>query len=147
MQSIFYRFANHSDATKIKELLSENDLPNEDIDKHVSNFLLAEQPDRLVGIVGLEIERSEGLLRSLAISQAGRCQGIGSTLLKKNKSYARLKNVKEVYLLTTTAEKYFEKQGFKTITRDVVPEGIKGTKEFRNLCPSTAVCMVQQISR
>jgi amino-acid N-acetyltransferase len=60
-------------------------------------------------------------------------------------SYAHELGVKELYLLTTTAEKFFPKLGFDSIDRDNVPTPIQATEEFSSICPSTAVCMVKKL--
>jgi len=44
-------------------------------------------------------------------------------------------------LLTTTADGFFQKQGWKVIHRNEVPEKIKTSTEFASICPSTAICM------
>jgi len=54
---------------------------------------------------------------------------------------AREDGIDEVYLLTTTAEKYFPRFGFARTTRAAVPETVKESAEFRGACPDTAVVM------
>jgi amino-acid N-acetyltransferase len=49
--------------------------------------------------------------------------------------------VKALYLLTTTAERYFPSFGFATISRNEVPEPVRASAEFRNVCPVSAVAM------
>jgi amino-acid N-acetyltransferase len=58
---------------------------------------------------------------------------------------ARKKGLTTLYLLTQTAEKYFEKKGFEKIARDQTPHEVQQSKEFSHLCPSTAVAMKKQI--
>ena len=60
---------------------------------------------------------------------------------------AKLKGVLEIYLLTTTAEGFFRRNGFERIERKIVPEVIKQTTEFTSLCPSSAVCMKMETNR
>jgi amino-acid N-acetyltransferase len=147
MEGLHYRFAKKSDIPKISELLSANSLPFGDIDNHITNFLVVEEQDQLIGVVGLETIGNTALLRSLAVVRAERSKGIGLALIDRIKSYSLLNKIGELYLLTTTAEEYFEKRGFKKIDRDAIPEGIRNTKEFRSICPSTAVCMMQEIRK
>lgn len=49
--------------------------------------------------------------------------------------------MKELYLLTITAKKFFKKVGFDEIKRTLVPSVIQNTTEFKDLCPSSATCM------
>jgi amino-acid N-acetyltransferase len=43
-----------------------------------------------------------------------------------------------IYLLTTTAERYFPKFGFERIARDDVPATVRTSVEFTSACPSSA---------
>ncbi|MEQ8534295.1 MAG: tyrosine protein phosphatase, partial [Imperialibacter sp.] len=49
--------------------------------------------------------------------------------------------ITELYLLTTTASKFFERIGYKVADRNTAPDAIKNTSEFSDLCPSSAVFM------
>ena len=49
--------------------------------------------------------------------------------------------IEQLYLLTTTAEKYFYKFGFQAIDRVDVPKEILQTKEFKDICPLYAITM------
>ncbi len=51
------------------------------------------------------------------------------------------RGLREFYLLTTTAEEYFRKRGFKTIDRDEVHPQLLSSREFQGACPASAVCM------
>jgi len=55
--------------------------------------------------------------------------------------YAQSKNVPEVFLITDSAEKYFEKRGFMQVDRKNTPEGIAQTKQFSALYPLSAIVM------
>jgi amino-acid N-acetyltransferase len=55
--------------------------------------------------------------------------------------------VDELYLLTTTAEKYFPKFGFTRTTRSAVPDSLKSSAEFRGACPDTAIVMSRPIGK
>jgi len=145
VEDILYRFAEDTDIPMVRRFLSTVNLPYEDIDKHISHCLLAIKKDHLAGMVGIEIAGNTALLRSLAVDEIDRNKHIGSTLFDKIRSYAQLNDVKELYLLTATAAEFFERKEFKRINRDEVPEEIKRTEEFKNICPSTAVCMKREI--
>jgi amino-acid N-acetyltransferase len=47
----------------------------------------------------------------------------------------------DLYLLTETAETWFERRGYRTIERDAVPEPVRGSIELTTACSSTAVAM------
>ena len=48
-----------------------------------------------------------------------------------------------VYLLTTTAARYFPRFGFVETGRDAVPADVAATDEFRSACPASALAMVR----
>jgi N-acetylglutamate synthase-like GNAT family acetyltransferase len=135
-----------NDLQKIKALLVSCDLPSEDIEPHLSNFISAKIDDRIVGAIGFEELGKACLLRSFAVAPSYRSKGIGNELLNQIMTLARKHKIKESYLLTTTIAESCAKAGFKIIDRTNIPEIIQKTKEFSNLCPKTAVCMHRAIS-
>jgi amino-acid N-acetyltransferase len=54
---------------------------------------------------------------------------------------ARRLEVPAIYLLTTTAERFFPKFGFERIQRTDVPATVQTSIEFTSACPSTATVM------
>ena len=61
-------------------------------------------------------------------------------------AYARSREVKALYLLTTTAEGFYTKQGYQTMDRNAVPVVVRETTEFRSICSSTAKCMLKRLT-
>ena len=49
--------------------------------------------------------------------------------------------IREVYLVTEHAEKFFAACGFKTIDRDELPEPIETHPQITRECPATAPAM------
>jgi len=139
-------FAELKDEKYIEQLLSEADLPYNDVPNHISDFLLASINDVIIGVIGIEILGKFGLLRSLAVSPSKQGKGIGKLLCERMASYASLQEIRNLYLLTTTAESFFENLGFRKVARENLAEEIKSTEEFKNICPVSAVCMVKEIS-
>ena len=54
--------------------------------------------------------------------------------------------VRTVFLLTTTAERFFPKFGFEQITRDEVPETVRASVEFTSACPASAIVMRKRLA-
>lgn len=140
------RVALPDDLQDIKSLLESVSLPSEDIDDHQPDFLVLEYNETLIGTIGLEVYGPIALLRSLAVKKEYQFDGFGRMLYQKLILNAEGKGVKDIYLLTTTAEKYFSKKGFKRISRENVPEKIKNTVEFSTLCPKNSICMIKRLS-
>ncbi|MBM9548255.1 GNAT family N-acetyltransferase [Leptospira sp. 201903074] len=142
MNQIYLSQASVTHEGTIKSLLKRNNLPSEDILPNIlKDFFIAKTKEKIIGIIGLEIFEEIGLLRSLCVEETFRKKGIGFLLYKDLSIYAHSKGIRELYLLTTTAEAFFHRLGFVTVDRCIVPEPIRMTSEFRDLCPSSAVCM------
>jgi amino-acid N-acetyltransferase len=130
----------------IKSLLGDCGLPSDDINaSHWDNFFIIQDSGKIVGSVGLEICGEFGLLRSLALSESQRGQGLGTQLVEHIEEYARSKKIRSIYLLTTTADQFFTHLGYQTIVRKNAPEPVQETTEFRSICPVSAVCMFKQL--
>jgi len=146
MTTYSFAFATGSDATGVRQLLVECDLPNEDIQEHLDHFIVAKDGLKLVGVIGLQLLGGIGLLRSLAVATPYRNRGVGKALYTRLIAYARLRGITELYLLTLTAREYFSKVGFRIVDRATVPSEVSATREFRQLCPSTALCLAKELA-
>lgn len=133
------------DVPAITALLREASLPHEDFADHLAHFLVANQEGKVVGAIGFELHGADALLRSLVVSLVRRGGGLGGRLVEQLTAAARAQGVKRFYLLTTTAEAFFAKRGFRPSARLTVPAGIAATKEFNSLCPVSAVCMTRSL--
>jgi len=130
---------------QVLKLLKKVNLPTEGVKEHFKDFIVLKDSTKkntpVVGCVGLEIYKNYGLLRSLAVEPQLQSRGLGDALTDAILDYARTEELHKIYLLTTTAERFFLKKGFIKINREVVPDEIKQSKEFTSLCPDEAVCM------
>ena len=141
-----FEFADPSDEPQVRQLLAKCELPDKDITaSHLQHFLVVRHETNLAGVIGLELFGQCALLRSLAVKANVRGQGIATRLVEKVEKYARSHELESLYLLTTTAEGFFEKQGYCTTDRNNVPTVLKDTAEFKTICPSTAICMVKSL--
>jgi amino-acid N-acetyltransferase len=95
--------------------------------------------------VGLAIFDTIGLLRSLAVARDCRGSGVGKALVAEAEQYARSLGVNELYLLTTTAERFFERLGYSHTHRESAPDAIRQTSEFSDLCPCSAALMIKRL--
>jgi len=140
--SITYRDASPEDLPAIKALLAEARLPTADVGSDHQHFRVATRDGVVAGCAGLELyPPSSALLRSLAVYPALQGTGIGKALYGQVMREARSRHVVNVYLLTTTAEKFFSNAGFRQIAREEVPLAVRRSAEFGALCPASAVCM------
>lgn len=146
MQGVKIRSARPADFAAICELLRSQALPHEDLSKHLRTALVAERAGDILGSAALEIYGEYALLRSLAVAPALHGQGLGSLLTTRILRLARRQNVAYVFLLTTTASKFFPRFGFTPFPRAEAPASIRQTSEFQRLCPATAVCLVRRFA-
>jgi amino-acid N-acetyltransferase len=134
------------DFGQIKALLMACNLPTQDLVlEHLPQFLLLQDEGQLIGVVGLEVKHSVGLLRSLAVQAKFRGRGLGSQLVRHAESYAATIGVQTLYLLTPTAAQFFASLGYTGTNRQQVPAAIQATAGFATICPSSAVCMVKRV--
>jgi amino-acid N-acetyltransferase len=124
-----------------KTLLKSSGLPFEDLNYNDHILVGYYDDEELVGTGGLEIYEGYALLRSLAVKLGARGMSLGSAITKNLIEQAKKHNLKGIYLLTETAHGFFMLKGFKDVTRDQVPKGVKSSSEFSRVCPSTAACM------
>ncbi|HKR10355.1 MAG TPA: arsenic resistance N-acetyltransferase ArsN2 [Gemmatimonadaceae bacterium] len=139
------RKAKKADLPAVEQLLSSSNLPLDGVRAHFADFIVAEDTDGIEGVVGLERYDSVALLRSAVVAPDHRGSGIGRRLVEQALERAEEDGVDELYLLTTTAEKYFPRFGFETTTRATVPDELKASAEFRGACPDTAVVMKRRL--
>jgi N-acetylglutamate synthase-like GNAT family acetyltransferase len=58
---------------------------------------------------------------------------------------AKASGIRELYLLTTTAETFFAKRGFLRAPRDSAPPAIRATREFSGICPASSAFMSKRL--
>jgi N-acetylglutamate synthase-like GNAT family acetyltransferase len=143
------RAATQRDLPAIEALLVSSGLPTAGVAEALRGFVVAESEDdkRIVGVAGLEDCGQEyALLRSAAVDAEWRGTGLGRRLVTHVIADAESRGLKALYLLTTTAERYFPSFGFERTQRDVVPDEVKQSVEFREACPSSATVMALELS-
>ena len=130
----------------VRAILAAADLPTSDLsDEHCEHFFYAGDRSEPAGIVGVEMLGDGALLRSLVVRSDARSSGLGSALVSHVESYARSRGIREIYLLTTTAESFFEVRGYQKAMRDHAPAAIKSTREFSGICPASSAFMNKQL--
>ena len=100
----------------------------------------------LNGFYGLEICHEDVILRSVVILQSFRKKGLGHKIVDHAIQNATRKNLRTMYLLTTTAENFFAKIGFEVT--DGFYSGIfwmnsplcDFARDFMEVCRHTGFC-------
>lgn len=134
------RAATRDDLAAVSQLLSASGLPLDGVEENFDDFIVAEDHG-IAGVIGLERYGPAALLRSAAVAPSLRGSGLGHRLVQEVLERASAQGVREIYLMTTTAEEYFPRFGFARSTRAQVPEAVRASREFQGACPDTAVVM------
>jgi amino-acid N-acetyltransferase len=132
--------------SSVVALLEAEGLPASDLtEAHLQHFFFIGTDGTPSALVGLEIYGRDALLRSLVVSATARTQGLGSALVLHAEQYAAAHEVRALYLLTTTAESFFEHRGYRRIERANAPSAIQSTREFASLCPASSAFMIKRL--
>ena len=135
------RSAAPADLAAVETLLAASGLPLDGVREAFGTFVVAESGTDVVGVAGLEVCCDNALLRSVAVRPEWRSHGVGRALVTRVISDAESRGIRALYLLTTTADRYFPTFGFRTITRDEVPADVRETSEFGGACCASATVM------
>lgn len=129
------------DLARATALLTACDLPTDDLADPAIALAGAFAGGALLGVIGLQVCGDVGLVRSLAVDPAHRARGVAGALCDRVVARARERSLRELWLLTTTAEGYFARLGFVSVTRDTAPAEVRATAQFVSLCPASARVM------
>jgi amino-acid N-acetyltransferase len=132
---------NAKDFEEFRTLLKSSGLPADDLNFERDLLVGYYESDQLVGTGGLEVYGSYALLRSLSVKMGIRGKSVGSTIYDYLLKEAHKRKIKGIYLLTETAQGFFQKKGFVNVARESVPDEVKQSSEFSTVCSSTAAVM------
>ncbi|MCK8780844.1 arsenic resistance N-acetyltransferase ArsN2 [Rhizobium sp. NTR19] len=125
----------------LKTRLAEATLPVDDLEEGGRSFFRFVAEREVLGYAGIEEFGSIALLRSVVVANGKRGRGFGQEMLALLLAHARSSGVEALYLLTTSAAAFFERNGFVRIGRSEAPNEILETKQASSLCPVSATLM------
>ena len=134
------------DLPDVHDLLSRHQLPIDGVDGHVQTMLVARENSQIVGSAALEVYADGALLRSVAVDARQQGRHVGHQLTEAALQLARAHGARAVFLLTTTAEKFFPRFGFEQIAREDVPPLVQASVEFTSACPTSAIVMRKRLT-
>jgi amino-acid N-acetyltransferase len=137
--------AQTSDLPEILNLLERHHLPPDGVREHVASMVVAREHGEIVGVAAAELYADGALLRSVAVDPLAQGKGIGHQLTEAVLRLARERDIDTVFLLTTTAEKFFPRFGFEQISRSDVPATVQASVEFQSACPASAIVMRKRL--
>ncbi|MGH9236961.1 MAG: arsenic resistance N-acetyltransferase ArsN2 [Vicinamibacterales bacterium] len=138
--------ARASDLPAIHRLLEAQQLPLDGVDEHLDTMIVARTDKGVVGAAAVELYADAALLRSVVVAHAHQGQGLGHRLTESALQVASRHGADTVFLLTTTADRFFPRFGFGRIPRDDVPASVQASVEFQSACPSSATVMKKTLA-
>jgi amino-acid N-acetyltransferase len=129
-----------ADVEPAHRLLEACGLPLGGFPEDLEAIFVATSANGLRGVAGLEVHGTYGLLRSLAVAPEARGQGLAHGLCTKVEDRAAELGL-QLFLLTESAERFFKHRGYEVVDRKDAPDGITSSREFSDLCPSSALLM------
>ena len=137
--------ATERDLPQIRALLERLQLPLAGVDERLATMLVVRAGGEVVGTAALELYADGALLRSVAVDQREQGKQLGHRLTDAALELATANGADTVFLLTTTAERFFPKFGFEQIDREQVPPSVRESVEFQSACPASAIVMRKQL--
>jgi amino-acid N-acetyltransferase len=134
--------ARDEDLPEILALLERSGLPLTGYADHLSTALVGREAQRIVASAAIELYGPAGLLRSVAVDESWRGRSLGNRIVLAAMDLSRKHGAGTIYLLTESAQAFFERLGFKSIPRSEVPAAVKASLEFTIACPDTVQAMV-----
>lgn len=122
-------------------------LPTDDLHEPGRRFFRFEDDAGLIGYGGLEQIGPDALIRSMVVVDGRRGAGLGAALLSWLEEEAAQGKATGLYLLTTSAADFFQRQGYAVLPRSTAPTAIAASHQFSVLCPASAALMFKELRR
>ena len=120
-------------------------LPTDDLQQPGRRFYRFEDDAGLIGYGGLEQICHDALIRSMVVVDARRGCDLGAEVLSWLEASAAEQKATTLYLLTTTATAFFQRQGYVVLPRSAAPTAIAASRQFSALCPASAAFMFKEL--
>jgi N-acetylglutamate synthase-like GNAT family acetyltransferase len=87
----------------------------------------------------------DALLRSVVVLPSTRRGGHGAAIVEALAAQACDDGTRRLWLLTTDAAPFFARLGWRAVERTIAPAAIANSRQFSDLCPSTATLMMRAL--
>jgi len=98
-----------------------------------------------IAAYGLELGQRNGLLRSVAVDPDHRGRSLGTDMVHAAEHTASVKNIRTLWLLTETADRFFAKLNYEYRVRDDAPALVRASAQFVSHCPGDAILMSKHL--
>jgi N-acetylglutamate synthase-like GNAT family acetyltransferase/FMN phosphatase YigB (HAD superfamily) len=138
-----------SDVPDLKALLTSSGLRADDVGDRLDQAVVAE-PRQAPGVIvatarlqeveepGAGMAARRGLLRSVTVRADLRGKGLGQLVTAEAVRAGRARGITQVFLFTETAERFFQRLGFRTVDRESLPPQVALTARAAEECPTAA---------
>jgi len=133
-----------SDLDEVLALLAASGLQADGVHEHIADFLVAREDSRVIAVAALEDYGVAGLLRSVAVARDRRDWGLGRYLTHTIIERSGQRGHAALYLLTDTAQAYFERFGFRPLERSAVRPAVLASVQFQEESCKSSVVMVME---
>jgi amino-acid N-acetyltransferase len=133
------------DVPAVEALLAAADLPLDGAGEALTLGVVARDGDEVVAAAALERFGAAGLLRSVVVAGDRRGGGLGRRIVVEAESLARDEGIRELFLLTETAVKWFPRLGYEPVARAVAAAAVGESIEFTTICRDTGVPMRRRL--
>ncbi len=138
--------ATAEDLPAVEALLGAAGLPLDGVADAFRSGVVARDGGRIVGCAAVELYGGAALVRSVAVDEARRGQGLGARLVAGVEALARDGGAREAYLLTETAEGWFPRFGYAAISRAEAAPAIGASVEFTSACMETCSALRRSLT-
>lgn len=137
--------ATRRDRDRLAALLDAAGLPSDAVRADDGQFYVGRLDGDVVCGGGLERHGQTALVRSVVVAADHRGRGFGRAVCDELEAAAERAGATTACLLTTTAAAYFRRRGYQPVAREDAPRGVRQTRQFADVCPSTATYMQKEL--
>ncbi len=134
---------------QVTALLDAAALTTQDLVSSLPGFVVLVDGERVVAAGALEIlgpdASAGGLIRSVVVDPAFQSRGLGKRIYAHLEESARKRGLVDLYLLTETADSFFQPLGYSLIARNSAPAELQAVPQFASLCPADALVMHKRL--
>jgi amino-acid N-acetyltransferase len=134
-----------ADTAAVEDLLRAAHLPLEGAAEALSRAVVARDDGGVVGAAAVERYGDAGLLRSVVVAADRRGTGVGREIVAAAEALARDEGIRELYLVTETAETWFPRLGYEVVERRVAEAAVGDSIELTTVCRDTGVPMRRRL--
>jgi phosphoglycolate/pyridoxal phosphate phosphatase family enzyme len=135
------RGATGPDLPAIAQLLHDGGQQAGAARERVARTVVAQGDRAVLGTAAWDPAGDAAMLRSVAVADDARGNGIGMLVTAAALRVIAQDGRREVYAVTTDAERFFAGCGFRAVSRDELPAGVAEHRQITRECPASAAVL------